>query len=90
MKGIKNALTELNSKLNKKEFLKSNVGSYAPIIVFIWNGHTNEDIDNEIKELRYNNWYKHAIKLAMYYRFRIWYKTLWTYYRKCGDGFYYQ
>lgn len=65
MKGIKNALTELNSKLNKKAFLKSNVGSYAPIIVFIGSGHTNENIDNEIKELRYNNWYKHAIKFAI-------------------------
>lgn len=65
MKGIKNALTELNSKLDKKEFLKSNVGSYVPVITFIGSGHTNENIDKEIKELKDNNWYKHAIKLAV-------------------------
>ena len=65
MKGIKIALKELNSKLDKKEFLKSNVGSHVPVITFIGSGHTNENIDKEIKELKDNNWYKHAIKLAV-------------------------
>lgn len=65
MKGIKNALTELNLKLDKKEFLKSNVGSFVPVIIFIGSGHTNENIDKEIRELKDNNWYKHAIKLAI-------------------------
>lgn len=65
MKGIKNALIKLNSKLDGKEFLKSKTGSDVPIIIYFGSGYTSENIDREIIELHNNVWYKHAIKLAV-------------------------
>lgn len=65
MKGIREALSELNRKLEREALLKSVSGIYAPIIIFIGSGHTNENIDKEISELYNNKWYKHATKFAI-------------------------
>lgn len=65
MKGLGQALSELNQKLDRKGFMKTGVVWHPPIIIFIGSGHTNENLDKEIYELKNNNWYKHSIKIGV-------------------------
>lgn len=59
------ALKELNNKLSKNSFLKEAAGSYAPVIIFHSDGAPTDDYQSALKEIMQNNWYKHAIKVAV-------------------------
>ena len=65
MKGLKNALQNLDQKLSRNAFLNSQYGIYTPVIIFIGSGNSAEDIESEIACIRQNNWFKHALKLAV-------------------------
>ena len=65
MKGLRDALQNLDHKLSRNEFLNSTYGMYTPVIIFIGSGNSAEDIETEIACINQNNWYKHALKLAV-------------------------
>ena len=60
-----NALHELNSKLSKEQFLQEAAGSYAPVIILLSDGGPTDDYKRELDNIRQNNWFKHAIKIAI-------------------------
>lgn len=59
------ALLELNRKLSRKEFLKSQTGAYAPVILLLSDGGPTDDWETALKTVKQNNWFKHAIKIAI-------------------------
>ena len=59
------ALRELDSKLSRNEFLKSQTGAYAPVILLLSDGGPTDNWEVGLRELRKNNWFKHAIKIAI-------------------------
>jgi len=59
------ACTELNKKLSRKEFLKSQTGAYAPVILLFSDGAPTDNWEEGLKQLKKNNWFKHAIKIAI-------------------------
>lgn len=59
------ALRELNKKLSKTEFLKEAAGSFAPVIILLSDGEPTDDYKSELAEIKKNNWFKHAIKIAI-------------------------
>lgn len=59
------ALKELNNKLSKTEFLQEATGSFAPVIIFHSDGAPTDDYQTALAEIKKNNWYKHAIKVAI-------------------------
>ena len=59
------ACRELNSKLSKNGFMKSASGSYAPAIILLSDGEPTDDFDSGLAKLQENNWFKHAIKIAI-------------------------
>ena len=65
MEGFGQALIELDTKLSRTGFLKADYGCYTPVIIFIGSGYVAEDIDREIERINSNNWFKHAIKIAV-------------------------
>ena len=65
MNGFKQALVELNNKLDKNEFLTAAYGCYPPVITFIGSVHTSDNLDKQIESLKNNAWYRHAIKIAI-------------------------
>lgn len=59
------ALRELDSKLSKKQFLQEAAGSYAPVIILLSDGGPTDDFENALNQIKQNNWFKHAIKVAI-------------------------
>lgn len=59
------ACSELNKKLSRNEFLKSQTGAYAPVILLFSDGGPTDNWENGLAKLKQNNWYKHAIKIAI-------------------------
>lgn len=59
------ACHELNQKLSRTEYLKSQTGAYAPVILLFSDGGPTDDWQSGLRELKQNNWFKHAIKIAI-------------------------
>lgn len=59
------ALLELDKKLSRKEFLKSQTGAYAPVILLFSDGGPTDNWEKGLNQLKQNNWFKHAIKIAL-------------------------
>ena len=59
------ALDELNGKLSKSQFMKEAAGSYAPVIILLSDGGPTDDFDAALEQIKKNNWFKHAIKVAI-------------------------
>ena len=59
------ALTELDSKLSRNAFLQSQTGAYAPVIILLSDGGPTDEWKDALGNLRKNNWFRHAIKIAI-------------------------
>jgi uncharacterized protein YegL len=59
------ALNELNSKLSKSQFLQEAAGSFAPVIILLSDGAPTDDYSSGLENIKANNWFKHAIKIAI-------------------------
>lgn len=59
------ACTELNNKLSRSEFLQSQTGAYAPVILLFSDGAPTDNWEEGLTSLKKNNWFKHAIKIAI-------------------------
>lgn len=59
------ALRELNSKLSKEQFLQEVAGSYAPVIILLSDGGPTDEYKSGLETIKKNNWFKHAIKIAI-------------------------
>ena len=59
------AFEELNRKLSKNEFLTAPSGSVAPVLFLMSDGEPTDDYLSGLNKLKNNNWYKHAIKVAL-------------------------
>ena len=59
------AFEELNRKLSKNEFLTAPSGSVAPVLFLMSDGEPTDDYLSGLNKLKNNNWYKHAIKIAI-------------------------
>ncbi|GHU77079.1 tellurium resistance protein TerY [Spirochaetia bacterium] len=59
------ACRELNEKLSTKAFMKEAAGSYAPAIFLLSDGDPTDDWQRYLEELKQNNWFKAAVKVAV-------------------------
>jgi uncharacterized protein YegL len=59
------ACRELNKKLSRKEFMQDATGSFAPAIFLLSDGDPTDDFEGGLAELKQNNWFKAAIKVAV-------------------------
>ena len=59
------AFEELNSKLSKDVFLNAPSASVAPVLFLMSDGEPTDDYLSGLNKLKNNNWYKHAIKVAL-------------------------
>ena len=59
------ALIELDKKLSRKAFLDSQTGAYAPVILLFSDGGPTDNWEKGLKQIKENNWFKHAIKIAI-------------------------
>ena len=59
------ACTELDKKLSRNEFLESQTGAYAPVILLFSDGGPTDNWKKSLEQLKKNNWFKHAIKIAI-------------------------
>jgi uncharacterized protein YegL len=60
------ALKELNAKLSHSHgFMKSDSGSFAPVIILLSDGEPTDEYKPELEEIKKNTWFKHAIKVAI-------------------------
>lgn len=59
------ALKELNHKLSKSQFLQEAAGSFAPVIILLSDGAPTDEYKSALEEIKKNNWFKHAIKIAI-------------------------
>ncbi len=59
------ALTELDKKLSRNEYLNSQTGAYAPVILLLSDGGPTDNWEAALDKLKQNNWFKHAIKIAI-------------------------
>ncbi len=59
------ACEELASKLSKSGYMKSASGSFAPAIILLSDGGPTDDFYGGLGKLKANNWFKHAIKVAI-------------------------
>lgn len=59
------ALAELNRKLSRNEYLNSQTGAYAPVILLLSDGGPTDNWEVELARIKQNNWFKHAIKIAI-------------------------
>ena len=59
------ALLELDKKLSRKEYLKSQTGAYAPVILLLSDGGPTDNWESALNHIKQNNWFKHAIKIAI-------------------------
>lgn len=60
------ALNELNNKLSRQQFLISEVGFLAPVIIFMSDGKLTDDYESALNKIKSNNeWFKQATKIAI-------------------------
>ena len=59
------ALVELDKKLSRNEYLQSQTGSYAPVILLFSDGGPTDNWEVALDKIKQNNWFKHAIKIAI-------------------------
>lgn len=59
------ACLELDNKLSRNEFLESQTGAYAPVILLFSDGGPTDNWEKGLNQLKQNNWFKHAIKIAI-------------------------
>ena len=59
------ALLELDKKLSRNEYLKSQTGAYAPVILLLSDGGPTDNWEVGLNQIKQNNWFKHAIKIAI-------------------------
>jgi uncharacterized protein YegL len=59
------AFKMLEGKLSKKEFMRETYGAFAPALFLLSDGAPTDDYKNSLEKLRKNNWFKHAIKVAV-------------------------
>lgn len=59
------ACVELDSKLSRNGFLQSQTGAYAPVILLFSDGGPTDNWEKGLNQLKENNWFKHAIKIAI-------------------------
>jgi uncharacterized protein YegL len=59
------AMRELNDKLSTKAFMREATGSFAPALFLLSDGEPTDDFDGGLEELKKNNWFKQAIKVAV-------------------------
>lgn len=59
------ALTELDKRLSRSEFLGSQTGAYAPVILLFSDGGPTDNWEQGLSQIKNNNWYKNAIKIAI-------------------------
>lgn len=59
------ACLELDSKLSRSAFLESQTGAYAPVILLFSDGGPTDNWEKGLEQLKKNNWFKHAIKIAI-------------------------
>lgn len=59
------ALCELDRKLSRNEYLQSQTGAYAPVILLLSDGGPTDNWEPALKQIKENNWFKHAIKIAL-------------------------
>lgn len=59
------ALDKLNEKLSKTQFLQESAGSFAPVIILLSDGAPTDDYTKGLECIKQNNWFKHAIKIAI-------------------------
>ncbi len=59
------ALLELDRKLSRNEYLSSQTGAYAPVIILISDGGPTDNWKKGLEQVKKNNWFRHAIKIAI-------------------------
>ena len=59
------ALLELDKKLSRNEYLNSQTGAYAPVILLVSDGGPTDNWEVGLNKIKENNWFKHAIKIAI-------------------------
>ena len=59
------ALNELDRKLSRNDYLKSQTGAYAPVILLLSDGGPTDNWEPALNQIKNNNWFKHAIKIAI-------------------------
>lgn len=59
------ACVEVDKKLSRNEFLESQTGAYAPVILLFSDGGPTDNWEKGLEQLKKNNWFKHAIKIAI-------------------------
>jgi len=59
------ACRKLNEALSTKTFMKEAVGSFAPAVFMLSDGEPTDDFSSGLEELKKNNWFKAAIKVAV-------------------------
>ena len=59
------ACKELESKLSRESFLKSDTGNYAPTFILISDGEPTDDFEAGLEKLKKNNWFAKGIKFAI-------------------------
>lgn len=58
------ALTELNKRLSRNEYLNSITGNYLPVIIFMTDGYATDDYEKPLEKIRQNKWFKRATKIG--------------------------
>lgn len=62
------AFSELNQKLSVRHgFMQHASGSVAPVLFLLSDGEPTDDFQSGLQELKKNNWYKVAVKVAIGY-----------------------
>jgi uncharacterized protein YegL len=59
------ALGELDRKMSRNAFLKSQTGAYAPVILLFSDGGPTDNWKKGLEQIRTNNWFRHAIRIAI-------------------------
>ncbi|MCR4561735.1 MAG: VWA domain-containing protein [Bacilli bacterium] len=63
--GLGRAIEELDKKLSRSEFLKSDTGFAVPIIIFMSDGRPNNGWKKKAEKAHENNWYDMARRIAI-------------------------
>ena len=58
------ALTELDKKLSRHEYLNSMTGALMPIIIFMTDGYATDDYMGPLEQIRNNKWFKRGTKIG--------------------------
>ena len=58
------ALEVLSWDLSRHRKMESPGGNYRPIIIFMCDGHANDDLERGLQILSENKWYRYALKIA--------------------------